>query len=628
MSRIILTHLTFAGGDLEPASVQFDPRFTLIRGPSDTGKSFIVDAIDFMLGSSALKEIPERQGYTTVLLGLTLPTGEDITLSRSVSGGNIGVYNEDLRFGPLPVAPKVLGPKHNAKNDENISRFLLGHIDLDKKRVRKNAKNATDSLSFRNIAHLCVVDETQMQAETSPALTGSYVSKTKEISVLKLLLQDEDDSDLIETPTNADRSRLSEAKVEVIDRLIADLELQLNDEADEQNLRDQLVRLNNSMTEQSESIERLMSRRDALSRDLTTVLNERSAAQRRISDGDALSGRLSLLLQQYNSDLARLEMIGEAGSILGFFERGTCVFCGAEQEHQHFDESCEGDATYFAESVEAERQKTTALRDDLIATLSDLAAQGTALRSAMQRLRATDVTLRDNLDEVDRALKPHRGDLADLLALRTSVERTIGLYDQISNLWNLRVELDKSSEAETITVASALDLGALREFSSEIQQRLSSWGIPDAKTVRYDRAEQDLIAGDQLRAAHGKGVRAILHAAFSVGLLQYCLNREIPHPGFVILDSPLVTYRPPDLERHSPDRSPSASEQIAISAFYEDLQTNVGGQILIMENTDPPNGLYNQSSDVVFTKVSGLGRYGFFSQASATQVIDAAPDNP
>jgi hypothetical protein len=52
---------------------------------------------------------------------------------------------------------------------------------------------------------------------------------------------------------------------------------------------------------------------------------------------------------------------------------------------------------------------------------------------------------------------------------------------------------------------------------------------------------KDIIAGDQLRSAHGKGVRAILHAAFTLGLANYCTEREIPHPGFVVLDTPVLT---------------------------------------------------------------------------------------
>jgi hypothetical protein len=62
------------------------------------------------------------------------------------------------------------------------------------------------------------------------------------------------------------------------------------------------------------------------------------------------------------------------------------------------------------------------------------------------------------------------------------------------------------------------------------------------------RARCSRLADDQYRSAHGKGVRAILHAAFTIGLAQYCFDRDIAHPGFVVLDSPLVTYRPPDVD--------------------------------------------------------------------------------
>jgi DNA repair ATPase RecN len=54
MNRLTLKHLTFIGAGVEPASVEFGPGTTVVRGPSDTGKSFIVDAIDFMLGATTL----------------------------------------------------------------------------------------------------------------------------------------------------------------------------------------------------------------------------------------------------------------------------------------------------------------------------------------------------------------------------------------------------------------------------------------------------------------------------------------------------------------------------------------------------------------------------------------------
>lgn len=102
MGRLALSHLTFTGTNAAPASVDFSPHVTVIHGPSDTGKSFIVDAIDFVLGAKELKEIPEQEGYSRVLLGLELPTGERITLARSVDGGSVSLYRSDIRVQPYP----------------------------------------------------------------------------------------------------------------------------------------------------------------------------------------------------------------------------------------------------------------------------------------------------------------------------------------------------------------------------------------------------------------------------------------------------------------------------------------------------------------------------------------------
>jgi hypothetical protein len=174
----------------------------------------------------------------------------------------------------------------------------------------------------------------------------------------------------------------------------------------------------------------------------------------------------------------------------------------------------------------------------------------------------------------------------------------------------MKAELVAMGRAETAAAVAGLQLGALANFSEAISERLQTWGVPDAGGVRYDRNEQDLIAGDQLRSAHGKGVRAMLHAAFTIGLAQYCFDRELPHPGFVVLDSPLVTYRPPEPgEQDDPD---GVMDTSVAARFYADIQATFDGQILIMENMDPPDGLETDSMDVPFTKSLTNGRYGFF----------------
>ena len=72
MSSLTLTYLAFLGPDKNPASVEFKPGLNVICGASETGKSFIVDSIDFMLGGSAIpRDVEERIGYDKVRLVIT-----------------------------------------------------------------------------------------------------------------------------------------------------------------------------------------------------------------------------------------------------------------------------------------------------------------------------------------------------------------------------------------------------------------------------------------------------------------------------------------------------------------------------------------------------------------------------
>ena len=125
--------------------------------------------------------------------------------------------------------------------------------------------------------------------------------------------------------------------------------------------------------------------------------------------------------------------------------------------------------------------------------------------------------------------------------------------------------------------------------------------------VRYDALSQDVVAGDQLRSSHGKGVRAILHAAFTLSLAKYCTDREIPHPGFVVLDTPILTYRPPDQDPSAGSEPP----RHIVDGFYRDIQRQATGQAIVMENTDPNEPMDDQTVEIVFT-AREYGRYGFF----------------
>lgn len=228
--------------------------------------------------------------------------------------------------------------------------------------------------------------------------------KTKEISTLRLLLQNDDDSDLVTVQSKAERNRLANAKAEVLDGLLAELEEQVHNAGPATELRARLDLLNASIGQQTSSVGQRTAERTDLIRDLAHADRLVGAAQRSIDEADVLKSRFQLLLEQHTSDLQRLEMVAEAGTLLGYFNPGQCVFCGADSEHQHLNDDCAEDTTYFGESVLSEQRKTTALRDDLRDTLVELGAQRTELSERRDRFVAQASEIRAQMRRLDSIL--------------------------------------------------------------------------------------------------------------------------------------------------------------------------------------------------------------------------------
>ena len=197
-----LRFLGFFGPQRPPATVTFGPGLNVVYGASNTGKSFIVEAIDFMLGGKPpLREIPERVGYDLILLGLETLDGKSFTLWRSMDGGGFRLYEDLQQTPPTPdVSYKRLDDKHSERNNSNLSSFLLDLCGLGGKRVRKNSRNETVSLSFRNIARLMIVDETEITQQSSPLFDGNPTANTPNLATFKLLLTGTDDSALPPVP--------------------------------------------------------------------------------------------------------------------------------------------------------------------------------------------------------------------------------------------------------------------------------------------------------------------------------------------------------------------------------------------------------------------------------------------
>ncbi|MCL7457795.1 AAA family ATPase [Micromonospora sp. MSM11] len=613
MAGMTLTHLTFVGKDAEPATVDFSPGLTVIYGASDTGKSFIVDAIDFAMGSSQLRPIREAEPYSSVLLGLRVDE-EDLTLVRSLSGGTVRVYNTLLKEVPQSPPTVELKAKHTKGQRNTVSAFLLDRIGLHGKVLRKNAQNQVVELTLRKLAPLFVVHEGQMVALTPPYHTASRTDATTELSLLRVMLEGEDDSNL-EAAVSDDVRKVSKGKHEVLQQVLSALYRSVEGSASVAELHRQNEALSRTIAELTPTLEDVLVRRDSLIRAQNELADDQRSLEHRIGQMKEVTARFGLLSQQYQSDLARLEAIQEAGNVLGFFQSDVCIFCGASTEHQIPPSHAVAEAEKFAEAIAAEQQKTSDLLTDLQLTLDDLASQVEIAQAAATEAAQRTEVARAAVVALEGEIGPTQQELASAYAKQSQVNHMLATYEQIEEIERLASTFAVLGEPEDVVPAkkwpSPASLQALAEI---IRQLLDKWGVETNGTVAFDVERDDLLVDNRPRHTRGKGMRSVIHAGFTLALSEYCRQHGLPHPGFTVLDSPLVTYRQPEAaeaENKSANEEEYVSSDVA-AAFYRYLDSEVAAQTIVIENTTPPAQLSKAALVHRFTKQKSLGRYGFF----------------
>lgn len=315
-----LRQLSFFGPNKEASSVKFGPGLNVLYGASDTGKSFVVETIDFMLGGKPpLRLLTELTGYDRIQLVIEASDGQYFTIHRSVEGGNFRLYDGSHDTPPVTeVTGKILSEKHNEKNDENLSAFLLKLCNLANKRVRKNNRGETNSLSFRNVARLLIVTEDEIIQRRSPLVGENVTAATSNISTFKLLMTGVDDAALVSTKSSEPEELSKDAQLQLLDQLLDDYKDRLAEIAKHpRELEEQLQKIDASINQHRDQLGTTEAEFQSTAkrrRDLRQKLEEERDRQNEVK---ALLERFSLLDQHYSSDIERLKGIEEGGTLFG-----------------------------------------------------------------------------------------------------------------------------------------------------------------------------------------------------------------------------------------------------------------------------------------------------------------------
>jgi len=595
------TELRLRGSNVKDAFVNFKKGLNVIQGPSDTGKTYIYQCINYLLGASdAPKDIDEAKLYTEVFLELVTKSNKTFTIQSNLKGGDLKVFQSSIEELTFDHEFELLSRKHDPNSEETISAFFLKLNNVYGSKVRINAQGKTRQVSYRDFVKFAMIDEIRMFTDKS-IVYDTYFKKTEGANILKYIATGLDDSSIITKLSNKEISN-KRGKLEMLNELIIDLEgdilkLQNSPSDNLEEIIDQINSLTESHVKLQQNYESLNSRR----KEIIVQYDIKNTEKRVLEE---LLERSTILDLHYNSDVKRLNSTIEASYLLkdNPIAKSECPLCKSEIEHQ-----CdEVEIRTIIDSCSAEIKKIEKLKLELQSTLKLLYKEIKILNNDVESLSKDIESLTINLDndigieisklaEAIGILNNKKSHFLGINIMQSQLEKYIAQKESIKKL---------ISQANTKGNYDSLSTAYMTSISNQVEEILKALKYPNLSAVSYSEENFDIVISGKDRRVFGKGYRAILYATFIVALHELVADSEYSI-GIPILDSPLVTYKETDKD------SDGISTDLAMNFYRYLATTSKIDQILIIENDPPPEDIENEIHFIKFTKLENVGRYGF-----------------
>lgn len=595
-------------------SVKLRAGVNVVMGPIFTGKSSIMELIDYACGAKRPLGYPEIKKCSDVLVHMEIG-GENLTIRRSLANSSAKAL---IYFGTMAdvlsgakIESKEVGSKHE-KNKESISSEILARLGLGNIEVKSaptQEASDTNAFSLRDLLRLLYIKQSRMGANPGffeddftnfikwqaafKIVHGLYDSKATNIS--KLLKQTKDEKKELEDRLSVIQKFLAESQVPTREEIIKRIEQIITDK---KRLAEKAER-----TKAAEIIEigpntELIDRRQALQIEVEKLSAQSSELERTLL-------QLGRLRVQYAREFNQLEFLRESSKLLSPLPILRCPACLQHVAQEANETTCYtchrklkdvengvvvesqlkalhyriGDLEKYTLELSSKRlslQKETTeivLQQKRIDTILESVRKRAVFPSdrmllesaaALSELEREEDICRRNLNWLGRA----RGDGTNLLALQ---ERINSLQNQLEQLRSKRPSADR--------VLAELSI----RFSEILKFIKFPWNVDSA---RLDPEHFIPIVRDQdYKEIRSNGAITLIQCAWEFALLDYALSEPSLLPTLLMLDSPLN-----HLGRNSSD--PEFRDQQIVDLFYkylDQVDKNHGKemQIIICDNSPP-----------------------------------------
>lgn len=600
--------LIISSYEKDDVSLEFKKGLNVIAGASDTGKTYVFELLNYMMGASELpKKIEEDESYEDVFIEIEDYENNILTIKRNLHDKNsIFLYrcNYESRHSNTPIKLDI---KHNAKKNNNISKVLLDLSDLNYSKVLVNQAGKSQNLTFRSFINFIMLSEEQIISQKS-ILEGfeGHAGKTKHKNIFKTLVTGVEDK----CSENAEEKKISkitiDTKIEMLDKLIT----RYNDELAELQKHD--INSNDSEIESSiknikDNIDEKKEKINLIEGQLELFLSKKLDIKSKLEYNLMVIKRFKLLKENYLSDLDRLEFIEDANYYINQLETVHCPTCNGNIETENVIDDKE-----LIRAINAEVHKLKKQIKELELTIEFLENKNIVLNDEHKNI---DNKIEQLDKEVENEIKPviefKMEHLKELLDTRIMIHNKEYINKQLIRTQEERSQLiEERSEIIEIKVDKyEISESNLDDICKEVAKILIECKLYDNVSVEFDMKSFDLIVNGKKKGSFGKGYRSIINSALILSIMNYTTSRSLPHTKVVIIDSPLTAYRGKDNAEGSDDKISDDVKQ----GFYKYLSENFKDkQVIILENVQPQEDMIENIKYYYFSKNKNKGRYGLY----------------
>lgn len=566
MQTFMIKRLRVSGIDKIDGIVEFTDGLNLIQGRSNTGKTWILKCINYLLGNDK-RPYTHATGYTDIEGVFQTELYGEITFTRELDSPYVHVESDNDQITNGDYATDYQTSSVLYLND-----LWMNILGLEKViEVPKSARYARERMSWRNLVGVFYVDEDEISKSSSIVIKDSTYEDTPLLASLYYLLTGDYKEGVPEILDPKKATARKQGILEFIEERADALKQQRSEyilKLEELSGND----IEKEMQDQTELIHETQEEINELVEENKAIAQQLSEYRQKDANCRVLLDRYESLISQYKADLQRLDFISKGEqAVKGLPANEVCPFCGGEI-HSEEDES-------YAEAISAEIKRIASELAVIAATVKSVEEEQRAIQANIDELNERRAKLNHTVEEKNLLMQDYRETLKrykEYTSLKNGIE-FVG--EQLEALGKKRTaELEKKKNPPLYHPKDEFKELAGYEFTTLLNKILKECNYLLGGYASWDFKSFDILIDNEPKSDdQGQGYRSFLNSVVALMIYEYFNKDDVfIKPGFMMIDTPLLGL----------DEDDEGLDKDTIrNGLYEYLLGHQGkGQIIVVDN--------------------------------------------